>query len=396
MGTQSLTTIQPRAGHNGQHGFAPTFPTLWPHMLVSRPRPQELPFPLGEPGARFFTLARFGIHELATQLRLCGRELLFPAYFQGVELEALTAAGVRLRLFPVHEGMRVDPDEVASLIGPATAGVYMIHYGGFPGPVRELAEVCRRHGVVLIEDCALALLSCLGDQPLGSFGDAGVFCLYKTIPLPDGGAVVLRDGWRSEPAALRSPSRLSVGARAGSSLLLNLRMRDVFAAGLVRKGVLALRQAAPRGAADPVDRRAHFDAAGLGVRMSDLSHRLLRHQNFGDIVVRRRENYAFLHQQLGDVLPTVLGALSDGVCPLFYPFLVRNRSQVLEALRARGVEIGEFWPDRNPSVPAGAFPEVDRLRETALWLPCHQDLTPKALEQLAVQVREVVTETRAA
>jgi len=40
--------------------------------------------------------------------------------------------------------------------------------------------------------------------------------------------------------------------------------------------------------------------------------------------------------------------------------------------------------------PDGEFPGVNDLRATALWLPCHQDMTQDALEWLVLQVRQAV------
>ena len=54
--------------------------------------------------------------------------------------------------------------------------------------MKQLAE---QHGLPLIEDCALSLLSADGDTPLGTTGDVAIFCLYKTLPVPNGGAMVV-------------------------------------------------------------------------------------------------------------------------------------------------------------------------------------------------------------
>ena len=88
----------------------------------------------------------------------------------------------------------------------------------------------------------------------------------------------------------------------------------------------------------------------------------------------------------------MLDRLAPGVSPLFYAFQVDERDAVLARLKARGMEIGEFWPDWHPGVPRHEFAEVDRLRQTALWLPCHQDLTAPAIDRLADAVKDVVLE----
>src|SRR5260370_5676130 len=184
--------------------FATAYPVLSPSMVWPRRRHPELPFPFNHPSARYFYFARNAIYALARHWNLAGKEVLFPSYFHGVELEALLAAGVHVRFYPVRQGMRVNLDEVVSLIRDRTRVIYLIHYLGFPGPVRELSELCRHRNLLLIEDCALALLSRHEERLLGSWGDAAIYCLYKSLPVPNGGAIVLRRGglsafWKHSP-----------------------------------------------------------------------------------------------------------------------------------------------------------------------------------------------------
>ena len=50
-------------------------------------------------------------------------------------------------------------------------------------------------GVAVIEDAAHGLFSLdPAGRPLGSRGDAAVFCPRKSLGVPDGGAVLVRDG----------------------------------------------------------------------------------------------------------------------------------------------------------------------------------------------------------
>lgn len=374
--------------------FARADPTLWPHMLLPRRR-LELPFPFGDPRVRYSYFARNGIFELARLLDLGGREVLFPAYFHGVELEALLAAGVRPRYFPVRRGMRVDPDEVVARIGPQTRAVYLIHYAGFPGPVAELSEACRERGLMLIEDCALSLLSHLGDRPLGKFSDAAVFCLYKTLPTPNGGAVVLHsDQFRELPEGEGS-SLTSVAAFTLFSLLRNIELRGGPPGRLLSRTVRTLGKGPKRAAQLTYVHVGdqHFDRSHLELSMGGFSHVVIKAQDFPSIVERRRRNYSRLLDQLGDVAPSVLGTLPPGVCPLFYPIQMLDKPATMARLRARGVETVNFWSLPHPAGPVEAFPAVDELRRTVLEIPCHQDLTPSAIDRVVRAVREVVKES---
>ena len=86
--------------------------------------------------------------------------------------------------------------------------LYVIHYVGWPQPMAELADLCRRRDMLLVEDCALSLLS---ETPTAArsaaFGDWSVFCLYKTLPLPNGALLVQND------QRLESLERLQLRAR---------------------------------------------------------------------------------------------------------------------------------------------------------------------------------------
>src|SRR5262249_24485078 len=122
-----------------------------------------------------------------------GRPLmvLAPDYNSGNEVLAMHAAGVTVRYCPVDRRMHLDPADVERLCDRHAPDVlYVIHYAGWAQPMTALVDVCRRRNMLLVEDCALALLSAAEGRPLGSFGDWSVFCLYKTLPLPNGAVLV--------------------------------------------------------------------------------------------------------------------------------------------------------------------------------------------------------------
>jgi perosamine synthetase len=367
--------------------FVSVYPSLRPHMLFRRTAADEVTFPFGRPALRYFYLARNGISFLARQWHLEDQEVLFPAYFHGVELEALLAAGVQPRFYPVHRSMRVDVDDVCSLISPRTRAVYLIHYLGFPGPVEPLAEICRARGLLLIEDCALALLSQLGDRPLGSFGDAAIFCLYKTLPVPNGGVLfTAEDRVSSGKPALRRPSVPSTLACTACAFWRRLRFQHnggpPTLLGMVRRSARSV----SRKIGVAKIGTDHFDLSHADLAMSRVCHWILAGQDFHSIVERRRRNYSHLLKRLRSVCPPVFEELPRGVCPLFYPLQTHHKPALLERLFDGGIEAVNFWSQTPSIVPKGMFPEVDELRRTILELPCHQDLTVEAVDRIAAEV----------
>src|SRR5262249_16327709 len=116
-------------------------------------------------------------------------------------------------------------EDVARKIGPKTKALYLVHYAGFPGPVAEMRELADRHGLPLIEDCALSLLSSDGTVPLGTTGDIGIFCLYKTLPVPSGGALTVNGPGQYSLPEPPAPPLASTFSHTVSALLQNLELR---------------------------------------------------------------------------------------------------------------------------------------------------------------------------
>src|SRR6186997_2864934 len=96
--------------------FVPAFTTLSPAALLRRPRRNQ-PYPFSSPQVRYFYFARNGLWHLVKLLGLEGREILMPSYHHGVEVEALMAAGARLRFYRVGRKMDVDLEDVERKIG---------------------------------------------------------------------------------------------------------------------------------------------------------------------------------------------------------------------------------------------------------------------------------------
>ena len=375
--------------------FVPALPTLWPSMLLSQHEPGAF-LPFSAPNVRYFYFARNAVWLTVKMLGLDKGEVLVPAYHHGVEVEALVDAGATPRFYRVGARWDVDVEDVERRIGPKTKALYLIHYAGFPGPAEAMRQLADKHGLPLIEDCALSLLSADGGVPLGSTGDVGIFCLYKTLPLPHGGALTI-NGPRSyslpEPPL---PPLASTLSHTVSALLQNLELRG----GAVGRGVRRLVRSLGHGvvkAAD-IERVAtgtqHFNRQHVDLGMSPLTRRIAQAQDLEGIVERRRRNYFFLLGRLRDVSPPLFNQLPPGVSPLFYPLVVRDKAEVMARLHARGIESIDFWRHFHPACDASAFPEVANLRRSIVEIPCHQDLTPEVMAEVALAVRGALTQDR--
>ncbi len=110
-----------------------------------------------------------------------GAEVLVPEFVCAQVPEAVRRAGGTPVFFPVERDLTVCPERLDAAITGNTLAVVLVHYYGraLPG-IEKLAELCRRHSVPVIEDCALALGARSGSRLAGRFGDLAVFSFTKS------------------------------------------------------------------------------------------------------------------------------------------------------------------------------------------------------------------------
>lgn len=96
----------------------------------------------------------------------------------------------------------LDPDQIERLIGPKTKAVVVMHYGGNLCRMAEIARLCGRRGITLIEDACHAVGARYEDGTgrlpdgamAGAIGNLGVFSFFsnKNLATGEGGMVVAR------------------------------------------------------------------------------------------------------------------------------------------------------------------------------------------------------------
>lgn len=305
-----------------------------------------------------------------------GDEVLLPAYLCESVVSPVVAVRARPTFYAVRRDGRPELAELNAVIRPATRAVVLIHFLGFPGPVREVRQLCEARGIALIEDCAHGLFSRLGDRLLGSFGSAAIFSPWKSLPLPDGGLLQTND------ARLRAPTPR---ARASAAATL---------ARLAYRAVGALEASAgwsPRTwllRRPWVRRDLHGRTSGAAVRIrasSAVSARMLASTVPEQVVGHRRAHYAHLLDSVGRLswARPLYEGLPEGVCPLGLGIVVENRDRWRDALLANGVNVRTYWEHLPAEVDPDQFPEAAWLRDRILVLPVHQGLRSREVEWLA-------------
>lgn len=347
-------------------------------------------FPWSQPGLRLTHLGRGAAWLALEALGLGpGARVAMPAYHCGSEVEAAHLRGCEVAFYRVDADLRVDEDDMRRAAAEADA-LYAISNFGFPMPALPA-------GVPAIEDAAHALFSAGPDgRPAGSRGDAAVFCPRKSLGVPDGGAVLVRDGSPravarrpATRAMLRSTASLAV-FRAALSRLRPLRRAATRAIGRASIGDAAARSGdltdvvIGEWGLEPEDME---NAAG---RPSRLTAALVRRADPARIRARRRANYAALLAELGDLAPAAHRELPAGTTPLYFPALAGDRAAAIRGLLDHGVRPLEVWPVPHPLLDRERFAELEPLRAGLLALPVHQALGEREMARVLEAARAVL------
>lgn len=338
------------------------------------------PFPFNPAAAGRLTWnGRTAIREGLRAIGLpAGGRVLVPAWHCGSEVDAILAAGGRPVPYRLDSNLSADPAHLAALLAADGAfAIYAIHYFGHPQPVETLQHLARDHGAVLIEDLALGLYSTdAGGTPLGQAGAMSVFSLVKTLPVPDGGALWLRD-----PAA-----------RAALPDFVPPPMRRTAAglASLVRRGRRRKSLVDRFADTDPAALDAWDPSAGIapGVpprRASVATALLLRLTDHAGVAAAHRRAWHALEAVVPatPAIHPLMPTLPPGACPAYFPLFAADPTAATAALAAAGVESVRFWRRFHPDIDLAPFPEIVAVKRHVLRLPVHPAVDAEAVRRIA-------------
>jgi dTDP-4-amino-4,6-dideoxygalactose transaminase len=345
-------------------------PPLAPSVYVRRPRP--LPFPLREPNVSLFARGRHALWYGVQALELRpGDEVLAPAYHCGTEIEVLARAGLVCRFYEATDTLEPNEPELEALLSPRTRALLLIHYFGFPQDAPRWRAWCDARGLLLLEDCAPAWLASVDGHPVGTFGHLAVFSFYKTLPLPDGAALLVRS----------RPPRPRATANAGLFAIAKGHVKWTMARSATVDRLLAALEDeyVPDLALGDPD-----SAPSRGTRF--LLPRLAR----PGAAERRRANYARLLAEFAPHVPVPFDTLPAGACPLIFPVETRPGERLAERLEREGVPARRYWPILHPLLPQDAFPRAVTWHERFVALPVHQGLRASDLARVAGALRRAL------
>lgn len=309
--------------------------------------------------------------------------ILLPSYLCDSVVAPVVSYGAVPEFYPISPKLEPDLSAIEyKLRNEKPDLLVVIHYFGFPSPGwSELRQLAEKFNIPILEDCAHALYSRPDGKFLGSDGAAAIFSLRKSLPVPEGGILVIRDfdegleqtetKWKyRELSALTREIVYSVDHFLGLSLRARLSARDTILDWTREKNS----EAAP----DIWD--------GVG----QLSHRIIQRVDASEIIEKRRRNFMDLSgvvQELGPWLRPLYTDLADGICPVGFPVVVEERDRLRRDLARRGIGVRMFWDRLPEQITTEEFPDSAYLRDRILVLPIHQDINEYKLKYMRETLR---------
>jgi perosamine synthetase len=282
-----------------------------------------------------------------------GDEVLVPAYTFPATANVVALAGARPVLVDVDpETMNLDPADAARRVTARTKAVLAVHLFGRPARLEELPDL------PVLEDAAGALGATRRGRPCGSLGALACFSFHprKIVTTGEGGAVTSDDAELAERVRSLRHHGWSPSASYDDMPLpaFNYRLSDVLCA----LGLPQLRR---------------------------LEQLLEAHE-------RVAAGYAERLAALAALLPAADPGDRHGLQA--YVIQVERRDEVMEALRAQGIQcqIGTYALHRLGAYrDQGPFPGADAVYERALALPLHPRLTEAELDRVGEALDKLVS-----
>jgi len=309
-----------------------------------------------------------------------GDEVIVPAQTHVATVHAVEWVGAR----PVFVDCElatgnIDVSRIEAAITPRTKAISLVHFLGMPCEMGRILAIADRHGLKIVEDCAIAVGSRLHGRHVGLFGEVGCFSFYpvKHITAGEGGMVVTRD-----PDVAQ-------------------RIRLLRAFGVDRNhGERA--------------RPGQYDVVmlGLNYRMSELQAALGRSQlqRVGEMLSQRRANFFALKSLLVAIDDVMIldapetDSLNSHYClsVLLTGRLAKKRDEVVERLKQAGVGTSVYYPQPVPRMTyyrqkygycAKLFPHAEALSDQSIALPVGPHLISEDIDYIAARFQHAVKET---
>ena len=291
-----------------------------------------------------------------------GDEVIVPSFSFAATANAVRLAGAEPIFADIEaDSFNIDPDSIASLIGPRTVAIMPVHLYGLPARMDAIQKLAAAHGLAILEDAAQAHGAAIDGKAVGSFGIGGCFSFYPTKNMHSLEGGMISTGDAEFARTLR--------------LLRNQGMEQRYANEIV----------------------------GANMRLTDVAAAVGRRQltQLDKWTQKRRSNAARFDAELKGVTTPVV---RDGYHHVYHQYTIRvegDRDAIQQGLKDLGIGSAVYYPTPihrlKPYLAADGsltrdwdLSETDRAATEVLSLPVFPSLADDEIDRIIAGVNDVV------
>jgi len=292
------------------------------------------------------SLDSFGIGE--------GDEVIVPAISWISTAEAVLNVGATPIFVDVnYSDCNINSALIEEAITEKTKAVIPVHIYGKPADMNTIVEICNKHQLVLIEDCAQAHGASIEGKKIGTYGDAACFSFYPGKNLGafgDAGAMIFKD---------ESIANIAKQIRNHGQNKKHSHLR--------------------------VGRNSRMDgihAAILSVKLKSLDEgnnlRIAAAKQYDKLINSRIEKPTF----------------STEIQSVFHLYVIKvnNREELINKLNEQNIPHGIHYPTALPNIPlfknSDKFEAAEKASSKIISLPIHPYISIEEIEKVSIIINE--------
>ncbi len=277
--------------------------------------------------------------------------------------ETIGQTGAKPIFVDVDEFFTIDANKIEEKITSKTKAIIPVHLYGQPAEIKKIKQICDKHDLFLIEDCAQSHFAKYENQYVGTFGDIATFSFYPGKNLGaygDAGAIITNN----------------------DDLAHKMRM-------FARHGALKKHEHQIEGINSRLD----------GLQAAILSVKLPYIHNWNK---KRLENAKYYNDLLKNVESIEIPKIRNNVNHIFHLYVIKTdkREELQEFLNKNGIQTAIHYPVPLPFMNAykylnhktGEFPNVYKNKDKILSLPMFPELKKAEIEYVVDLIKQFFNE----
>lgn len=289
-----------------------------------------------------------------------GDEVITTAISWIATSETITMTGAKPVFVDINPNYyTIDVTQIEEKITSRTKAVIPVHLYGQPADIKSIKEICDKHKLYLIEDCAQAHFAKYNDEYVGTFGDAASFSFYPGKNLGaygDAGAIITNN----DELAIRMRMYANHGA---------LKKHEHFMEGIN-------------------SRLDGLQAAILNVKMKYID----------EWNEKRRKIASRYNELLLNVDEISIPQNRENVRHVFHLYVIRtlDRNGLKKYLKENNIETAIHYPTALPNLPAYTylkykpedFPVASKYQNEILSLPMYPELKKDQINFIVSKIKD--------